>query len=147
MQCRQRAVDAGAQTERRGVLGRLLTLQRDLRRHHPLPLGDQRAPATRAVPVAAVPLVTLEPRHQSVVAAPGALGLPRTLLRRAREHRRAGAARRAERQRRRRLASPAVDSDDLPITLCHLLKSEHDIRHRNCNVQYACYLPTEGWPG
>ena len=44
-----------------------------LRRHDPLPLGDEVALAAGAVPEAAVPLVALQPRDQTVVAAPRAL--------------------------------------------------------------------------
>jgi len=42
--------------------------------HDPLSLGDEVAPGTRAVAVAAVALVSFQPRHQSVVAAARTLG-------------------------------------------------------------------------
>ncbi len=77
----QRALGAGAQAQRDRVLGRLLPLQRDLRRHHPLPLRNQVALRAVAVLVPAVPLVALEPRHHPVVPASRALRLPRAFLR------------------------------------------------------------------
>ncbi len=55
------------------LLLRLLPPERDLRRHHPLPLGDERALGAQAVLPPAVALVALERGHHAVVAAAGAL--------------------------------------------------------------------------
>ena len=79
---------------------RLLPPQRHLRRHHALPLGDQRALGAQAVLPAAEPLVALQRRHDAVVATPGALG--RALVPLHAAPRRRGRGRRLARRRRRR---------------------------------------------
>ena len=77
------APDAGNSAT--GVYGWLLGFGLRLRQahlcgHNPLPFGDQTALGTGAVLEATVPLVTLEPGDDAVVAAAGALGLARPLL-------------------------------------------------------------------
>ena len=52
----------------------LLSSKRDLRRHHPLSFRDQRALRADTIPPSAVPLMSLERRHDPVVATPGAFG-------------------------------------------------------------------------
>lgn len=59
------------------LLLRLLPPEGHLRRHHALPLRDQRALGAHAVPPAAKALVAFQRGHHAVVPAPGALGRAR----------------------------------------------------------------------
>ncbi len=93
-------------SERDGVLRRLLALERHLRRHHPLPLGDQVALAAGAVAEAAVPLVALQPGDDAVVPAAGALGAAGALVLRGGQ--RGGGGGRRQRGRRGEAAAAAA---------------------------------------
>ena len=72
---------ARPQTEYDRVLGRLLSLERNLGRHHPLSFGDQVALGAAAVSEATVAFMPLQPGDHAVVSASGAFGFPRSFLR------------------------------------------------------------------